>query len=337
MRVKVGVIGAGGFGNIHLEGYKNNKNAEIVGVASRTKIHAEKAAHKYSVESIYYGNEGWKNMLKSGNLDAISICTPNYLHAEIALEALRNEIHVLCEKPICITNEELEELEKVVEDANSIFMTSFQKRFNPLMPILKWIVEDEALGNIILINYYFSHYGPYTSWKALSKEKWFFESRMAGGGVLLDLGVHCIDILRYLIGDYAEINGVNSNTSCIDMKDEDNCNVLLSFQNGILGMISVSWCNYPSEIIEIFGTKGNLRVDLHSKRPVSCQPKALKENPIIKKAHYYKKLSNNYQDVLIDHFIDNIINKKEEHPNFEDGKKAVEFILEAYEILRKRD
>ena len=337
MRVKVGLIGAGGFGNIHLEGYEKNENVDLIAIVARTKDHAEKAAQRFSVEQIYFGNEGWKNMLKLENLNAISICTPNYLHAPIALEALRSGIHVLCEKPICINYEELGELEKVVEETKCVFMTSFQKRFNPLMSILKWIIEDEVLGNIILIKYYFSHYGPYTSWKALSKEKWFFDSKMAGGGVLLDLGVHCIDILRYLIGDYAEINGVNSNTSCIDMKDEDNCNVLLSFQNGILGMISVSWCNYPSEIIEIYGTKGNMRLDLHSKRPVSCQPKSLIKNQLIKKAQYFKKLSNNYQNILIDHFIDAITNNKNEHPNFEDGKKAVEFVLEAYEILRKRE
>jgi len=335
MTVRVGLLGAGGFGNIHLEGYLKNPNCELIAVCSRTKNHAENAAKKFSVRKVYYGENSWKTMLKSEKLDAVSICTPNYLHAPMALEALSNGIHVLCEKPIFINREELEELDNMIKATNLVFMTSFQKRFNPLIPLLKSIIDDEILGNIILVKYYFSHYGPYTSWKALSEEKWFFDSDMAGGGVLLDLGVHCIDILHYLIGDYKKIDGVNSNTSCINMKDEDNCNVLLTFQDNILGMVSVSWCNYPSEIIEIYGAKGNLRVDSRSKRPLSYQPKALKKNKLIKKAYSIKRLSSNYQDRVIDHFIDAIINNKHPSPNFEDGKKAVEFILEAYDILGK--
>jgi len=335
MTVRVGLIGAGGFGNIHLEGYLKNPNCEIIALAARTKNHAKSAARKFSVNQVYFGEDGWKNMLKSEKLDAVSICTPNFLHAPMTLEALDNGIHILCEKPICINRNELEKLTQAVKRTNLIFMTSFQKRFNPLIPILKWIIEDGILGKIILVKYNFSHYGPYISWKALSEEKWFFDSNMAGGGVLLDLGVHCIDLLRYLIGEYEEINGINSNTSCIDMKDEDNCNVLFRFQNDTLGMISVSWCNYPSEVIEIYGIKGNLYVDFRSKRPVSYQPKALQKDKLIKKAHSFKSRLNNYQGKVIDHFLDAVIRKEQLHPNFEDGKKAVEFVLEAYKLIGK--
>ncbi|MEJ2296807.1 MAG: Gfo/Idh/MocA family oxidoreductase [Candidatus Lokiarchaeota archaeon] len=205
MPIKVGVIGAGGFGTIHLQGYSKNPNCEIVAIASRTKNHALKATQEFSVEKIYFGDDDWKKMLVSEDLDAISICTPNYLHAPMALEALNNGIHVLCEKPICINEKELEELAGANKESPPIFMTSFQKRFNPLIPLLKSILDNEVLGRLTLMKYHFSHYGPYISWKALSEERWFFDSAMAGGGVLLDLGVHCIDIMRHLIGEYNDI------------------------------------------------------------------------------------------------------------------------------------
>lgn len=337
MPVKVGVIGAGGFGTIHLQGYAKNPNCEVVAIASRTKSHALKAAQEFSVENIYFGEDNWKKMIVSEDLDAISICTPNYLHAPMALEALNNGIHVLCEKPICINQKELEELTQANKKSSLIFMTSFQKRFNPIIPLLKSILDNEVLGRLTLMKYYFSHYGPYISWKALSEERWFFDSSMAGGGVLLDLGVHCIDIMRYLIGEYKQINGINSNTSCIEMKDEDNCNVLFRFQNDTLGMISVSWCNFPSEVIELYGSNGNLYIDLRSKRPVSFQPKNLKKNKLIKKAFSMRNYSNNYQDKVINQFINAIITNKQTHPTFEDGRKAVEFVFESYAILQKSE
>jgi UDP-N-acetylglucosamine 3-dehydrogenase len=335
MVIKIGLIGAGGFGTIHLQGYAKNPNCEVIAIASRTKSHALKAAREFSIKNIYFGDNDWKKLILSEDLDAVSICTPNYLHAPMALEALNNGIHVLCEKPICINRKELEELAQANKKSTLIFMTSFQKRFNPIIPILKSILDNEVLGRLILVKYYFSHYGPYTSWKALSEEKWFFNSSMAGGGVLLDLGVHCIDILRHLIGEYKQVDGVHSNISCIDMRDEDNCNVLLRFQNDTLGMISVSWCNFPSEVIEIYGSNGNLRIDLHSKRPVSFQPKSLKKNKLIKKAFSMKNQSNHYQDSVINQFINAIITNKQTHPNFDDGKKAVEFVFESYDLLQK--
>jgi UDP-N-acetylglucosamine 3-dehydrogenase len=335
MSLKVGVIGAGGFGTIHLQGYKKNPNCEVVAIASRTKSHALKAAKEFSIKKIYFGDDEWKRMIISEDLDAVSICTPNYLHAPMVLEAFNNGIHVLCEKPICINRKELEVLTQANKKSTLIFMTSFQKRFNPHIPSLKSIIDNEVLGRLILVKYYFSHYGPYISWKALSEEKWFFDSHMAGGGVLLDLGVHCIDNLRYLIGEYRRVDGVHSNTSCIDMKDEDNCNVLLRFQNDTLGIISVSWCNFPSEVIELYGSNGNLRIDLLSKRPISFQPKNLKKNKLIKKALTIRKYSDNYQDAVINQFINAILMNKRIHPDFEDGKKAVEFVFESYDLLQK--
>ncbi len=337
MTIKVGLIGAGGFGNIHLQAYAKNPHCEIVAISSRTKIHAENAAQRFSVNQFYFGDEGWKSLIKTEDLNAVSITTPNYLHAPMVLEALHNGLHVLCEKPICITRKELEELEQAINNTDLIFITSFQKRFNPLIPLLRSIIDAGILGKIIMVKYNFSHFGPYTSWKALSEERWFFDSRMAGGGVLIDLGVHGIDLLRYLIGEYKEINGVNSNTSCIDMKEEDNCNVLFRFQNDTLGMISVSWCNYPSEILEIYGNKGNLQINFRSRKPISFQPRTLKRNILIKKSLSMKTQSKNYQDKVIDHFIDAIINNEHKHPNFWDGKRSVEFVLEAYDILRNRE
>ena len=311
-------------------GYAKNPECELVAIASRTAEHAKKVSERFNIPNVYVGGDNWKTLIDKEELDIVSICTPNYLHAPIVLKAIENDCNILCEKPIAISRDELSQIEEKLKNKNIIFFTSFQKRYNPVFKLLKEIIENNVLGKIISVRYYFSHYGPYKSWKALSEEKWFFDSKKAGGGVLLDLGVHCIDILRHLFGEYDKVNGINYNTSCINMEDEDNCNVLFRFKNDILGLINVSWCNEPSETLDIFGTKGFIKVDISGRSPLSFGPKSLKRNKKIKDLLEFKPTDESNQNKLIDHFINCIQTKKQESPNFDDGKKAVEFVIEAY-------
>ncbi len=334
MALKIGIVGAGGFGTIHLSGFSKNLDCELVAIASRTEEHAKAASEEFHVPKVYAGNDSWEQMIDIEKLDVVSICTPNYLHAPIILKAIEKNCHILCEKPIAISREELHQIESELASKDLIFFTSFQKRYNPIFKLIKGTIDEGILGKITLVRYYFSHYGPYKSWKALSEEKWFFDSKKAGGGVLLDLGVHCIDILRYLIGEYDKVNGINFSTSCIKMEDEDNCNVLFQFKNDASGLISVSWCSEPSETIDIFGTKGFIKIDLSGRISPSFGPKSLKRNKQIKDLLKVKPPRESAQNKLIDHFINCILTKKQESPNFRDGKKAVEFVLEAYSFKK---
>ena len=169
-----------------------------------------------------------------------------------------------------------------LNETGLIYFTSFNKRYLPVIPYIKKIIENKALGKINLVRYLFGHYGPYTSWHASSEQKWFFDADKAGGGVLMDLGVHSIDILRYLIGEYDRIEGYSYNTTCKQISNEDNCNVIFRFKNNVLGAMMISWCNEPLDLIEIFSTKGMLKINLQAREPLSYKPKKLRRNPAIK-------------------------------------------------------
>ena len=312
--------------------YAKNPDCELVAIASRTAEHAKALAERFSIPNVYVGGDSWKSLLNEEKLDIVSICTPNYLHAPIVLKAIENNCNILCEKPIAISREELSQIEENLKNKNIIFFTSFSKRYNPAFKLLKDIIENDVLGKIISLRYYFSHYGPYKSWHALSEEKWFIDSEKAGGGVLLDLGVHCIDIMRYLIGEYDTVNGINYNTSCLKMTAEDNCNVLFRFKNDALGFITASWCSNPLETVDIFGSKGYIQMDLTNKNHISWGPRKLNKNEFFKRLIEYKPSGDIAQFVLTDHFIECIKNKTQENPNFEDGKRAVEFVLDAYSL-----
>jgi predicted dehydrogenase len=334
MTFKVGLVGAGGYGTIHLMGFSINPNCELVAIASRTEEHAKRVSKRFNIPKVYSGNDSWIKMIDNEKLDIVSICTPNYLHTPITIKAIEKNCHILCEKPIAISQEELNQIKQALDAKDLIFFTSFPKRYNPIFKLVKNILDEGILGNTTLVRYYFSHYGPYKSWKALSEEKWFFDSQKAGGGVLLDLGVHCIDILCYLLGDYDKVNGIDFNTSCIKMEYEDNCNVLFRFQNNTSGFISVSWCNEPSETIDIYGTNGFIKLDLSGRNSPLIGPKRLKKHKFVKELIEVKQTNVFTQNELINHFINCIINKNQENPNFDDGKKAVEFVLEAYSFKK---
>jgi len=167
--LRVGLIGAGAVGTIHLEGYQKNPNCELVAIASRTFKHAKKAADKFNIPKVYLGEE-WLNMLRNENLDVVSICTPNFLHASMTIEAIDNNINILCEKPICVSNKQLIEVEKRLKNKGIIFFTSFQKRYISFLPLIKKIIANEIIGKLLLVDYHFSHYGPYKSWQAISEE-----------------------------------------------------------------------------------------------------------------------------------------------------------------------
>jgi len=333
MKLKVGLLGAGAFGYLHLSGYQKNEHCELVSVASRTEQSAKKAADKFNIPNCYWGDE-WIKMLEENSLDVVSICSPNYLHAPMTIEAIKNGINILCEKPICISQKELENIETMLNKKKLIYFSSFQKRYIGIFSLIKEVIDNKALGDINLVRYFFSHYGPYTSWKPFSEQKWFFDSKMAGGGVLLDLGVHCVDILRHLVGEYNEIEGYSYNSFCKKIEDEDNCNVLFRFENNTLGVISVSWCNEPMELLELYGTMGTLKVNLHLTEPISFTPKKLKRNQYIKKIVEYEPLDENTQHLLINHFINCVLKGKQEHPDFNDGKLATEFVLKAYSLKK---
>jgi len=106
--------------------------------------------------------------------------------------------------------------------------------------------------------------------------------------------------------------------------------------NDALGLISVSWCNEPSETIDIFGTKGFIKVDVSGRNPISFGPNTLKRYISVEELLAFEPIDNSAQNKLIDHFINCVLTKKQANPNFTDGKKAVEFVLDAYSLKKKR-
>ena len=270
MATRVGVIGCGRIGmGAHLRNYARMDNVIIKALCDIDDEALEKAA------SLYKGAETYTNahdLLENGDVDAVSICTPNDCHAELSVAALRAGKHVLCEKPMAMDVREAEKMLQEAERANSVHMLSFTHRFNPTMVFIREMIREGRLGRLY-------HFRVMCSVDRLMNYDVGLEWRMikerTGTGVLGDLGSHMIDLSTFLMGDYAgpieEVAGMMSifvsERRRLDgqgfgpVTADDAASFLARYRQGVMGVFELSRFS-PSKVhLEIDGEKGSVRYD----------------------------------------------------------------------------
>jgi UDP-N-acetylglucosamine 3-dehydrogenase len=258
-KLRVGVIGTGSIGDVHLMGYKAQpKLVSIQALCDPTADRLAAMGEKYGVpkEHCYPDHE---SMLANEKLDAVSVCVPNAYHFPIAMKTLALGIPTLLEKPMVLTNQQAREISKLVARKKVKFMVAFSHRFSAINTSAKKILDKGGIGKPFMIRVRFAHGGPYPGW---AQSDWFYNKKIAGGGALLDMGIHAIDICHYLIGP---IKSVQAQMSALRKKIEvdDNAVMLLDFGPAkCLGYIEVGWTSgagYTGS--EIYGDDGSLILD----------------------------------------------------------------------------
>jgi predicted dehydrogenase len=189
--LKVGVIGTG-IGTYHIEGYLSHPQAEVVALCDINQIALELAGAKYCIPHLF---TDYKRMLEMKELDAVSICVPNALHAPLAIAAFAAGKHVLCEKPLATDVKSGEKMVAAAKAAKKIFMIQFNNRYRPEGQLLKEYVDAGALGNL-----YFARCGWIRRNGIPAWGNWFTQEQSSGGGSLIDLGVHMLDLTWWLMG-----------------------------------------------------------------------------------------------------------------------------------------
>lgn len=192
-KIKIAVIGCGRIANsAHLPSYKNNPDAEIVYCCDTIEEKAQKASVEYGGKAI----TDYKIAIADPDVDAISICTPNYCHQSITAEALRAGKHVLCEKPAARTLAEAREMQKVKAETGKILSIGVVNRFNCGVNKIKELVAEGELGNI---HHVYMSFRSYRSIPGIGGD--FTNKAISGGGVLIDWGVHFLDLVMYVCND----------------------------------------------------------------------------------------------------------------------------------------
>lgn len=223
--LKVGVIGLGAMGRNHLRVYAELPDIELAGVADVNVDVAESLAERYHSQPF----TDYKELLGNG-LDVVSIAVPTSLHHEVALEVARAGVNMLIEKPIAHTLQAGQEIIRAVEENKVKLMVGHLERFNPAVAVVKKEVEASEVCSIEI-----TRVGP-------------FPPRIKDVGVILDLGTHDIDLVRYITGsEFKKVYCLNSRNSGAY---EDAAIVLGEMENGILARITINWLT-PFKVREV--------------------------------------------------------------------------------------
>ncbi len=264
-KIKVGIIGCGMITQTrHAPEYSQNPQAEIVGLYDADKDRMSEFMKLYSCK----GYESVEELLADDEIEAVSVCSPNFTHAEYSIKALRAGKHVLCEKPIALNLDDSREMIAEAEKAGKILMVGHNQRLLPTHKRAKEILDSGAIGKLLSFQSNFKHSGPENWGLNRTNTTWFFDKGKAQFGSLGDLGAHKLDIIRYLTGQ--EVDQVNAAIMTLDKRYpdgnlidiEDNAMMFFRMMDGLPGIMHVSWSNYGAEDNStiIYGDKGVMKI-----------------------------------------------------------------------------
>ena len=316
-KVKIGIIGCGKVAErMHLPGYEKLKGAQVIALADINLENARRLGSAFKVPIIV---SGYRHLLKLEHIDAVSICTPNYLHCRMTCDALGAGKHVLVEKPVATSMAEVRRMVAAARKARKILMVSQNHRFIPINKAARDFVKSGRLGKLYGFRGRVAHGGP-EFWAP--EGKWFFDSREAFGGALADIGIHIIDALRWITGKDAVSVIAFTKTLRKKCKVDDNASLIIECKDGALGTIEASWTQNPGELTyTIYGDKGNLVNDNY--RKLIFYPKNKK--PVEVKIPERLKESSPYE-----HFVNCILKRRKPMVDGNEGGKSLEILLAAY-------
>lgn len=237
--------------NVHAKAIQNIDNANLVGVCGLDPVKAQKLAEQYDCKAFL----NYADMVRSAEIDILTVATPSGNHMEPTVEAARNGKHVLCEKPLEISLERVDAMIEAHQKAGTCLGGIFNFRFNDSIAILKNAIEKGRFGNIS----YASVHVPWWRTDEYYKSSWRGTWKLDGGGALMNQSIHMVDLLQYLMGPPDSLQAYFA-TRGHSIEVEDTATAIVKFRSGVLGGIYGTTASYPGEFrrLEITGTKGTV-------------------------------------------------------------------------------
>ncbi len=333
-KLRIGVIGLG-MGRHHIAGYQNHPGAQVVAASDVDESRLNEICDKYSVPQRYTSVD---EMLGSEKLDVVSVATPNKFHKELALAAFSAGCHVLCEKPMAMSAAEGREMLAAAKQAGKRLMINFSYRFSDQSMALKQQVDSGILGEV-----YFAR----TVWHRRRGLPgfggWFGQKELSGGGPLIDLGVHRLDLALWLMGYPRPVwvlgsayNPIGSELAERQNKKfdvEDLAVGLIKFENGATLALEASWAANikENEFMEtrLYGTRAGL-VQRNLDETYKFEAELFLEK---NGAHFDMKLHPPVPGAVSPyyHFVDAILNDRPHTAPGEEGLLVMEILDAIYQ------
>ena len=254
-KLKIAVVGCGRISKNHFESIMKHANEfELIAVCDIDNLALEKAQKKYNVK----GYDDIKEMLQDEKLDLVVLCTPSGMHAEQAIVASENGVHVISEKPMATNYEDGRRMVKACDIAGVRLFIVKQNRRNATLQLLKRAVTENRFGNIKMVhlNVFWTrpqeYYDHGNGWRGT----WEFD-----GGAFMNQASHYVDLIEWLIGSVECVQSMMSTTRNIEAEDTGVVNI--KWRNGALGSMAVTMLTYPKNLegsITILGDTGSVRI-----------------------------------------------------------------------------
>ena len=253
MKMKWGVIGCGGIADRRtLPGMMLSDIVEVVAVMDANKAAAENCKEKYGAK---YAFEKYEDVLALDEVEAVYIASPVFFHKEQAIAAAKAKKHILLEKPVAMTVEDAEEIKKVCIENNVKISIGFLMRFHGYHQKIREIIAEGKIGEIVSMR------GQFTCWYPDIEGAWRQKKATAGGGALVDMGIHVIDLMHYLTGLKAVEVAAFNQTQTFNYEVDDSSNLIMKMDNGSVAYVDSNF-NIPDAAsvakLEIYGTKGSI-------------------------------------------------------------------------------
>jgi predicted dehydrogenase len=331
--VRVGVLGSGFISNLHALSINSFvHDAEVIAVASPTAGHAQRFAREHDIPNAF---QSYADLLAMEEIDMVTLGVPNDLHCQITVDAARAGKHVVCEKPLCRTLQEADQMLQACREAGVFLFYAEQLLFAPKYVRAKQLIEEGALGDVFLVKHREEHYGPHAPW--------FWDTDRAGGGVLLDMGCHSIEYTRWLL-DKPQVQNVTARMGRYVHTDktegEDFSLCVVEYDGGAVAIAENSWgaSGGVHDRCEIFGSRGNTRGDLLRESALLTHSDvgygyALEKSEGTKGWTFtvFEEAWNFGYPQEMQHFVDCVLGKVDPIETGNDGREVLEIIYAAYQ------
>ena len=319
-KIRLGLIGLGYIGKIHFRHCQKLANTKLVATADLSKK-ALKTAKDMGVKKTY---TDYKQLLKDPEIDAVIIALPTHLHAQCAEQAAENKKHILLEKPIARNTLEAKEIITAVQKHSVKLMMGYPMRFAKEFQQLKQKMNEGVLGDVEIAQATYISSGPlFHRAEGLTPNpvpEWWFNKELTGGGALMDLGSHIINLLRWYFGEITEIKSYLSYR--FNMPFEDSAICLAKFENNTKAIITVGWFSQDyQQNIQLCGTVKTIQ---SQHKPLNKLLAAIQMLTIGSTKFY------NAHKAELQYFVNCLIKDKQPTPTGEDGLKDLEAIEKAY-------
>jgi len=343
-KLRIGVIGAGSISDLHLQSYANHPGVEIYAICDLNEGRAKEKAGKYGASMTF---TDYRELLALPEVDAVSVCTWNDTHASIAAAALDAGKHVLVEKPLSKTVDEALLVEQAAKRSGKVLQVGFVRRYASNTILLKRFIDDGELGDI--------YYAKASCLRRLGNPGgWFSDVERSGGGPLIDLGVHIIDICWYLMGRPKVVSvsgnaynrlGNRSNVQGLSFYKaadydaskntvEDLANALIRFENGASLMVDVSFTLHAKKdelSVKLYGERGGAELEPELQLVLERHDTILNAAPQVDNASF------DFKDAFqreINHFVAAARGEAETLSPVQDGVELMKMLTAIYESAR---